>query len=89
MKTSVIGTELKIFQSGNSLALRIPKVLNLSKEQKAIIKNIDEETGDVTINFSKAKNEWQSLFDVLAKFDANEIERPKPLPTTRDFSCFE
>ncbi len=69
----------KVFQSGNSQAIRIPKELQLKDDEVEIIKRGEE----LIIRPLKAQNA-SILFDLLSSFEG-EIKRPEIKFQERDF----
>jgi len=75
----------KVFKSGNSQAVRIPKELQLPEGEVEIIKRGDE----LVIRPFKGQSA-AILFDILAGMELKEdIERPKFKFQERDFSAFD
>ncbi|QKF62100.1 MULTISPECIES: antitoxin [Campylobacter] len=76
---------LKVFKSGNSLALRLPKSLNLDNVKEFILKSFDN--NEVILTPVK-DDEWSGLFKTLNELkDAGvKFERAEPsLPQERNF----
>lgn len=59
----------KVFQSGNSLAIRLPKSLNIGKGSEFDIKQVD-----TSIILTPANKKWDSLFSAIDSF-RGEIQR--------------
>ena len=77
------GKRLKVFKSGNSLAVRIPKSLNLDGIKELIIKKVGK--NEITLSVPDQKSEWENFFKTIGKFEG-KIERPEQsLPIERDF----
>ncbi|WP_297944502.1 hypothetical protein [uncultured Campylobacter sp.] len=74
---------LKVFKSGNSLALRIPKYLNLEGVKELAIKELSDT--EITLSIPKRSGEWDGLLATLAKFKNAEIKRGKQIPSEREF----
>lgn len=69
----------KVFKSGNSQAVRIPKELQLPEGEVEIIKRGDE----LVIRPFKGQNA-AILFDILASMEGEgDIERPEFIPSKR------
>lgn len=59
----------KVFQSGNSLAIRLPKSLNIGKGSEFDIKQVDK-----SIILTPTHKKWDSLFSAIDSF-RGEIQR--------------
>ncbi|RDU53335.1 hypothetical protein CQA49_06715 [Helicobacter sp. MIT 00-7814] len=72
----------KVFKSGNSMAIRIPKGINLSEINEFEIKQIGL---SLLLNPIKNKNQWGAFFEALDEF-AEKIEIPHDeVPQERNF----
>ncbi len=70
---------VKIFTSGNSQAVRLPRSYRMKGKEAVITK-----VGDALIILPK-KNKWDSLFDSLNKFSDDFMsDRIQPEVETRD-----
>lgn len=81
----IIQARLKVFKSGNSLALRLPKSLNLDNVKEFILKSFDN--NEVVLTPVK-DDEWSGLFRTLNELkDAGvKFERAEQsLPQERNF----
>ena len=82
---AIMQARLKVFKSGNSLALRLPKSLNLHNVKEFILKSFDN--NDVVLTPVK-DDEWSGLFKTLNELkDAGvKFERAEQsLPQERNF----
>jgi len=61
----------KIFKSGNSKAIRIPKSLKFNSD-KVIIKKIDN--GIIVIEEDKKENFWKNWWDSFEKIDLERMQ---------------
>ena len=81
----IMQARLKVFKSGNSLALRLPKSLNLDNVKEFILKSFDN--NEVILTPVK-EDEWSGLFKTLNELkDAGvKFERAEQsLPQERNF----
>ncbi|NUN10218.1 MAG: antitoxin [Ignavibacteriaceae bacterium] len=67
----------KIFNSGNSQAIRLPKVFRLKGKEAYITK-----VGDALVILPKKKN-WEQLFDSLHKF-SDDFMKKRDQPETQE-----
>lgn len=81
MQQAVAGTKLKVFKSGNSLAVRIPKSLNLNGIKELIIKKIGK--NEITLSIPEQKSEWGDLISTINEIKSIGglgIKKPETLP---------
>lgn len=72
----------KVFKSGNSMAIRIPKAINLQGITEFEIERIG---ANLIFKPKESKNEWGSFFQGVANFK-EKIEYPKDSnPQERNF----
>lgn len=69
----------KVFQSGNSLALRLPKSLNLSKDCQFDIAKINN-----SLVLTPAAQKWENLFSAVESFKG-DIARKQPQAQEREW----
>lgn len=69
----------KIFQSGNSLAIRLPKSLNLSKDCAFEIAKINE-----SIVLTPSDKKWENLFSAVESFQG-KLERTQERAQEREW----
>lgn len=63
-------TSAKIFHSGHSQAVRLPKAFRLAGDEVWISKN--EATGEITLTPKKAPSEIDALFQLIESADVPE-----------------
>ncbi len=63
----------KVFKSGNSMAIRIPKAIDLKDIKEFNIQALDD---NLILSPKKQKNEWQDFFNALQSFK-EPLEREK------------
>ena len=73
----------KIFKSGNSLAIRIPKEYRLETDEVYIDKQDDK------LIIFPAKDKWDMFKELLSQFKEEDVEdflrsRKQPIPQERD-----
>lgn len=69
----------KVFQSGNSLAIRLPKSLNLSKDCEFDIAKINN-----SIVLTPTAQKWENLFNAVESFKG-ELKREQPQAQEREW----
>ncbi|STO96204.1 antitoxin [Helicobacter canis] len=69
----------KVFQSGNSLAIRLPKSLNLSKDCAFEIAKINE-----SIVLTPSDKKWENLFSAVESFQG-KLERTQESAQEREW----
>lgn len=62
----------KVFQSGNSLAIRLPKALNLAKDCELEIRQVNQ-----SIILTPSNTSWENLFFAVDSF-CGEIKKEQP-----------
>lgn len=74
-----LGMKAKVFKSGNSLAIRLPKAFNLTKDCELDIKQINN-----SIVLTPANSNWDSLFSAIDSFKG-EIKRDELILQDREW----
>lgn len=80
-QVAAVGGKLKVFKSGNSMAIRVPKSLNLENVKELIIKKIGK--NEITLTIPEQKNEWGDLISTINEIKTIGglgIKKPETLP---------
>lgn len=72
----------KVFKSGNSMAIRIPKAIDLKNIKEFDIQVLDN---NLILSPKKQKNEWQSFFKALGDFKEPLKREKDTIPQSRDY----
>lgn len=72
----------KVFKSGNSMAIRIPKAIDLKNIKEFEIKALGN---NLILSPKKQKNEWQSFFKALSDFKEPLKREKDEIPQSRDY----
>lgn len=71
--------QTKVFQSGNSIAVRIPKSIGLELGQVFEIKRVNQ-----ILVLTPAAQKWGDLFSAVESFKG-ELKREQPNPQEREW----
>ncbi len=71
--------QAKVFQSGNSIAVRIPKSIGLELGQAFEIKRVNQ-----SLVLTPAAQKWENLFSAVESFKG-ELEREQPKAQEREW----
>ncbi len=72
----------KVFKSGNSMAIRIPKAIDLKNIKEFDIQVLDN---NLILSPKKQKNEWQNFFKALGDFKESLKREKDEIPQSRDY----